>query len=116
MGYNFEKHDWLFNDLLGLPYDFKSVMHYDQYAFSINGEKTIVAIEDANTDLGQRDGMSELDFKKLNKLYSCGEFRQRFFCVFKLLMTKQPVCKKTISINRRLNQKAVWSIIIINDI
>lgn len=71
MAYNFDKHDWLFNDLLGLPYDFQSVMHYDKLAFSTNGKETIVPLKDTHSELGQRNGMSELDFLKLNKLYSC---------------------------------------------
>ena len=40
---NFEKKDALFSSY-GTPYDYDSVMHYDEDAFSMSGTKTIVPI------------------------------------------------------------------------
>lgn len=37
--HNFDKSTYV--DSLGSPYDYKSVMHYDEYAFSVNDQKTI---------------------------------------------------------------------------
>ncbi|XP_064617624.1 meprin A subunit beta-like [Liolophura sinensis] len=71
LDYNFDKHDWLYNDLQELPYDYDSIMHYNAYSFSANRKPTIVPIGNTDKEIGQRRGMSELDAKKLNKLYSC---------------------------------------------
>ena len=57
---------------LSLPYDTSSVMHYASTAFSKNGKATIQSLK-LNNLLGQRVGMTSLDIKKLNKLYSCGD-------------------------------------------
>ena len=59
---------------LELPYDLRSVMHYDARAFSRNGRPTIVPVNSNNArlaELGQDDGMTKLDVKKLNTLYDC---------------------------------------------
>jgi len=58
--------------VFGQPYDYKSVMHYSEYAFSIDRRrlKTIEAINGISP-LGQRDGFSQIDIKKLNALYEC---------------------------------------------
>uniref|UniRef100_A0A8C3NWT1 Metalloendopeptidase n=1 Tax=Cyanoderma ruficeps TaxID=181631 RepID=A0A8C3NWT1_9PASS len=57
---------------LGLPYDYSSVMHYGPYTFSnTTGKATIVPIPDASVHIGQRQGMSNLDVAKINKLYNC---------------------------------------------
>ncbi|CAI9561195.1 unnamed protein product [Staurois parvus] len=59
-------------DMLGLPYDYTSVMHYDKYAFTINAsEPTIIPTPNPDTDIGQRYGLTVLDVKKVNKLYNC---------------------------------------------
>ena len=42
---NFEKKDALFSSY-GTPYDFHSVMHYDDTSFSTSGAKTIIPLED----------------------------------------------------------------------
>ncbi|XP_033005243.1 astacin-like metalloendopeptidase [Lacerta agilis] len=66
---NFEKVD---SNNLGLPYDYGSVMHYGPYDFSsAPGKATIVPIPNASVPIGQRIGLSDLDVKKINKLYRC---------------------------------------------
>ncbi|RMC00306.1 hypothetical protein DUI87_22913 [Hirundo rustica rustica] len=57
---------------LGLPYDYSSVMHYGPYTFTnTTGKATIVPIPDGSVHIGQRQGMSNLDVAKINKLYNC---------------------------------------------
>ncbi|KAK0423138.1 hypothetical protein QR680_007992 [Steinernema hermaphroditum] len=56
---------------LGEPYDYSSIMHYGPYAFSDNGKRTIVALKAGADRMGQRVAFSELDLKKINKLYEC---------------------------------------------
>lgn len=55
----------------GVPYDFGSVMHYGEHAFSVNNRATIVAKGKTNGRMGQRDGFSKLDISKINKMYKC---------------------------------------------
>ncbi|KAL1396728.1 hypothetical protein pipiens_010316 [Culex pipiens pipiens] len=57
----------------GAEYDYGSVMHYSSTAFSINGQKTIVALKETDLKMGQRDGMSEKDIFKINRMYNCFE-------------------------------------------
>ena len=48
-------------------------MHYGPYAFSENGEPTIVPLHpDDAVQMGQRDDISHLDLTKLRLLYECG--------------------------------------------
>ncbi|CAH0722479.1 unnamed protein product, partial [Brenthis ino] len=51
-----------------VPYDYGSVMHYPKTAFSKNGNKTIIPLQE-NVTIGQRHGLSENDILKLNKMY-----------------------------------------------
>ncbi|XP_029720896.2 seminal metalloprotease 1 [Aedes albopictus] len=55
----------------GTDYDYGSVMHYSATAFSINGEKTIVALQETDEVMGQRLAMSERDILKINRMYNC---------------------------------------------
>lgn len=45
--------------------------HYGPYAFSSNGRRTIVARRQGYQKMGQRVAFSEVDLRKINKLYQC---------------------------------------------
>jgi len=54
-------------------------MHYSATAFSKNGEPTIVAVDNSSNSastalMGQRSDFTEIDLRKLRKLYGCGEW------------------------------------------
>ncbi|KAL7741427.1 hypothetical protein ACLKA6_000755 [Drosophila palustris] len=69
---NFNKYDNETVDNYGEDYDYGSVMHYTAYAFSKNGEMTIVPLEEgAEEVMGQRLRMSDADINKLNTMYKC---------------------------------------------
>ncbi|XP_062291401.1 low choriolytic enzyme-like [Scomber scombrus] len=54
---------------LGTPYDFQSVMHYSRYAFSKNGNPTIVAKSNPNLNFGHARTLSANDIARVNRLY-----------------------------------------------
>uniref|UniRef100_A0A3B3SCZ7 Metalloendopeptidase n=1 Tax=Paramormyrops kingsleyae TaxID=1676925 RepID=A0A3B3SCZ7_9TELE len=58
---------------LDTPYDYASIMHFGKYAYSEDGDPTIIAKGNLGAQLGQRFAPSELDKFKINKLYKCGE-------------------------------------------
>ncbi|XP_048582034.1 protein SpAN-like [Nematostella vectensis] len=68
---NFQKytHDQI--DSLGFPYDYNSIMHYQNMAFSSNGKNTIQKPNAPSEPLGQRLNFSDTDVLELKKLYSC---------------------------------------------
>lgn len=55
----------------GVGYDYGSVMHYSPTAFSRNGQPTIESKSKSNDKMGQRDGFSNKDIMKINKMYNC---------------------------------------------
>ncbi|XP_030573374.1 low choriolytic enzyme [Drosophila novamexicana] len=60
-------------EAFGIPYDYGSVMHYSANAFSTNGQPTIVAMQsNGASKMGQRNGFSDFDVDKLNRMYDCG--------------------------------------------
>ena len=65
-------------DHLGADYDTCSVMHYPEMAFTKNGKKTIES-KSPETDkctIGQRNGFSDTDVRKINTLYQCQGYPQ----------------------------------------
>ncbi|CAH2093761.1 unnamed protein product [Euphydryas editha] len=67
---NFRKEDTKRSNDFGISYDYNSVMHYSEYAFSKNSKKTIEPMISGVT-LGQREGLSRSDVKKINNMYNC---------------------------------------------
>ena len=84
---NFNTHGG--NDLntQGTPYDYHSIMHYGNKAFTRNGQETIVAKFDPNMKLGG-SVLSYLDLSELNSKYQChkgmGVFCLLFFSHYTL--------------------------------
>jgi len=54
-------------------YDLKSIMHYEEYDFSIQwGRKKVMEAIDGTSPLSNHQGFTELDAEKINTLYECG--------------------------------------------
>ncbi|KAK2718961.1 hypothetical protein QYM36_006092 [Artemia franciscana] len=67
---NFDKYEEDRITAFGQPYDWGSVMHYSEYAFSNNGEPTIVS-KPEGTPLGNDEGLTDVDAAKINAMYNC---------------------------------------------
>ncbi|CAB3256877.1 unnamed protein product [Arctia plantaginis] len=67
---NFKKANPQHSNDFGVPYDFNSVMHYSEYAFSKNQQKTIDP-KVGGVKVGQREGLSRSDVRKVNNMYGC---------------------------------------------
>ena len=62
-------------DVIGEPYDYGSVMHYGYNFFSVDSKRpVIVKLMPGGKQIGQRDGFSDLDLRKINKLYNCTKY------------------------------------------
>lgn len=57
-------------DLLGLPYDYGSIMHYANNSFSSNGQPTMLPKVQGVT-IGQRERLSTQDIQEVRKYYNC---------------------------------------------
>jgi hypothetical protein len=60
-------------DYQGLPYDLYSIMHYDNYAFSKNGQPTIVAKKPGVTLLPsyKKFMLTQTDVAEIKRRYNC---------------------------------------------
>ncbi|XGW10607.1 hypothetical protein V3C99_012253 [Haemonchus contortus] len=66
----------------GVGYDFGSVMHYDQTSFSQNGGHTIKTIDtNYQQTIGQRDGPSFMDVKRINMAYCSSSCSSTLDCL-----------------------------------
>ncbi|KAF2884812.1 hypothetical protein ILUMI_21345 [Ignelater luminosus] len=69
--HNFDKYPADMISSFGEEYDYASIMHYDKYAFSANGQPTIIPTKDPNAEIGKSQYLSRTDINKLNKMYGC---------------------------------------------
>ena len=58
-------------DTQDVPYDYDSIMHYNDRAFSKNGSKTIIAPPEKTDTMGKMDALSRIDVQELGILYEC---------------------------------------------
>ena len=60
----------------GVPYDYKSIMHYQEFAGTKNGQRVIVRLTNIFEPLyiGQFNFPSVYDFLHVNLLYCNGEY------------------------------------------
>ncbi|XP_055909306.1 seminal metalloprotease 1 [Eupeodes corollae] len=66
--HNFNKYDANRITDFDVGYDFGSIMHYSEKAFSKNGNPTIVPLR-SGVKIGQRKGLSPKDIEKLSEMY-----------------------------------------------
>ncbi|KAK9500343.1 hypothetical protein O3M35_001624 [Rhynocoris fuscipes] len=71
---NFERR---VSDSFNVPYDYRSIMHYSENAFSKNGLPTLIAKEPGVT-IGQRVHFSKKDLRKIQRMYKCKRSRSFF--------------------------------------
>ncbi|XP_055373692.1 hatching enzyme 1.2-like [Condylostylus longicornis] len=74
--HNFDKTSPSQANAFGTPYDYGSIMHYSAYAFSSNGQPTIIPKQKVSV-MGQRNGFSEYDVMKINLMYKCSRRQRR---------------------------------------
>ncbi|XP_053697328.1 zinc metalloproteinase nas-14-like [Sabethes cyaneus] len=69
---NFLKGSYDYMETFGLPYDYRSVMHYPTYAFARPGTtETMVSRQNRSATLGQTEAASTLDLEKIRRMYEC---------------------------------------------
>ncbi|XP_032515478.2 seminal metalloprotease 1-like [Danaus plexippus] len=55
----------------GIEYDYVSCLHYGPFAFTVNGEPTIVPKKEIEGTMGQRVFITEKDWLRINRHYNC---------------------------------------------
>ncbi|XP_072935462.1 seminal metalloprotease 1-like [Epargyreus clarus] len=56
---------------LQVEYDYVSCMHYGRFAFSVNGQPTIVPLKEHEGTMGQRVFITDKDWLRANRHYNC---------------------------------------------
>ncbi|CAB3998734.1 zinc metallo ase nas-4-like, partial [Paramuricea clavata] len=74
---NFRSYSHYPADSLNEPYDLFSIMHYDNKAFSSNGQDTMQSRRNPYLRFGKLRSLSRVDIKQLTKLYSCPSHASR---------------------------------------
>ncbi|KAJ7372574.1 hypothetical protein OS493_017845 [Desmophyllum pertusum] len=58
-------------DFAGGTYDFSSIMHYGNLAFSKNNKPTMLSVKNPLLQFGQIAKLSSTDILQLNSMYDC---------------------------------------------
>lgn len=66
---NFDKYGTDMMTNFNVEYDYGSVLHYSDTAFSIDGSKTIIPKKPTTESIGQRKHLTAKDIEKLNIMY-----------------------------------------------
>ncbi|XP_031349963.1 zinc metalloproteinase nas-14-like [Photinus pyralis] len=69
--HNFNKHNGDKVTSFNEAYDYNSIMHYTKNAFTKNGKATILPKGDPTIPIGVAKVMSEIDIRKVKKMYEC---------------------------------------------
>jgi len=69
--HNFNRYKPKQMDSQGGSYDFESIMHYGNYAFSKNSKPTMVSVKNPLLQFGQIAKLSDNDIVQLNRVYDC---------------------------------------------
>ncbi|XP_034840852.1 seminal metalloprotease 1-like [Maniola hyperantus] len=78
MAHNFHRLQRNEVNLLGLPYEYHSCMHYSTHAFSNNGQPTIVATRSFPGVMGHMQYVTHWDWVRLRRHYNCpGAWNER---------------------------------------
>lgn len=92
--YNFEKKPVSQVNTFQVAYDYRSVMHYGQNAFSVNGQPTIRTIDPAfQTVIGTAPTLSFRDIKLANLMYNCAANCPSLLCPGEGFVGKDCSCK-----------------------
>ena len=71
MHYNFQTYRLKLMDDRGVPYNANSLMHYDGYVFSKNGEPTILSKATKLPDVGSNGYLTQEDIELALRMYKC---------------------------------------------
>lgn len=69
--HNFNRYKPKDMDFYGGSYDFSSIMHYGNFAFSKNKRPTMLSVKDPTLQFGQIAKLSPTDVIQLNNVYDC---------------------------------------------
>ena len=70
---NFDTYPQTYLDNFYTHYDYYSIMHYPMYAFSRNGQPTVVP-RLLGVTIGNRNDLSITDLVRIRHYYDCGKF------------------------------------------
>ncbi|XP_064403040.1 zinc metalloproteinase nas-4-like [Halichondria panicea] len=83
--HNFEKRQNV--DYQGESYDYRSIMHYKDTAFGINGRKTITPKQSLNS-IAPSSSLSYSDIRQINRMYNCPEASPGYNGILKVRMIR----------------------------
>lgn len=75
--HNFNRYKPKDMDFNGGSYDFSSIMHYGNFAFSKNKRPTMLSVKDPTLQFGQIAELSPTDVIQLNNVYDCKSDKSR---------------------------------------